>query len=292
MTLLLILVMIVVALFALFWGGGMLAQGYLYNQPADRFPLRAAAAALLVGIFLTLWCWLDMRSPGRYDTFFEFAPYETRTYDEFDAVRWQADPAAQIQRGKLEFKKGDNGEPVEKVSKFKRAPGGKTGAFVEEGTGEPFQLSGTPKTGGLAILTVRMDVPVDGQPVKFKMDVARDRRSGKPSDPPVYTDDKRFTEEGGSRYIRGDQPGTMFVPSSSMVALALLVNLLHFVAWFVAFWVIMQFRWGHALGFAAALGLVTMLLIMPLLFKQVRKPAATAPPAEKAALAVRGEPGA
>src|SRR5439155_23540535 len=118
-------------------------------------------------------------------------------------------------------------------------------------------------------------------------------RPGKRADPPMYTDERRFTEEGGSRYIRGDPTGLglMFVPSSSVVALALLVNLLHFVAWFVAFWVVMQFRWGHALGFAAALGLVTMLLIMPLLFKQVRKPAAAPPPAEKAALVLPGERG-
>src|SRR5438046_250606 len=152
--------MITVALFALFWGGGMVAQGYLYNQPADRFPLRAAAAALLVGIFLTLWCWLDKRSPGKYDTFFDFAPYETRTYDEFEAVRWLGDPAAAI-KGKVEFKKGDNGEPVEKVSRFKRAAGSKSGAFVEEGTGTPFELSGTPKGGGLPIQTAVIVVPVD-----------------------------------------------------------------------------------------------------------------------------------
>ena len=181
------------------------------------------------------------------------------------------------------------------MSRFKRAAGSKSGAFVEEGTGTPFELSGTPKGGGLPIQTVVIVVPVDGQPVRFRMDVARDRRTGKPTDPPVYTDERRFTEEGGSRYIRGDPTGLglMFVPSSSVVALALLVNLLHFVAWFVAFWVVMQFRWGHALGFAAALGLVTMLLIMPLLFKQVRKPAAAAPPpAEKAALVLPGERGA
>src|SRR5581483_8442240 len=175
----LILAMIVVALFALFWGGGLLAQGYLYSQPADRFPLRAAAGALLVGIFLTLWCWIDKRSPGRYDTFFEFAPYETRTFDEFEAVRWLADAAAAV-KGKTEFQKGADGQPVEKVAKFKRCAGGKAAAFLEEGTGNHFELSGTPKGGGTQFLTVALLVrPEPGaDPIKLKADLKKDERIG------------------------------------------------------------------------------------------------------------------
>ena len=61
-----------------------------------------------------------------------------------------------------------------------------------------------------------------------------------------------------------------------------LLNLLLFVAWFVAFWPILRFTVGHALGLAAVMGLVTMLLVMPLLFKPNR--AAKGPEAPHAAL--------
>lgn len=286
--LLLMLVMIVVALFALFWGGGLVAQGYLYNQPAERFPLRAAAAALLVGIFLTAWCWIDKRNPGRYDTFFEFAPYDTKPFDEFEAVRWIADPAAAV-KGKTEFKKGEDGRPIEKVTKYKRAGGGKSGVFVEEGTGNQFELSGTPKGGGPSVLTVALLVrpEPEAEPVRFKADLKQDDRIGAMTYAPGP--ERRFTEENGSRYVKADQLGVLYAPTSGVVVLALLLNLAHFAVWFVAFWLVMQFRWSHALGFATALGLLTMLMVMPLLFKQVRKPA-PAPPPPQAALVVPFEP--
>jgi hypothetical protein len=282
------LVMIVVALFALFWGAGMLAQGYLYNQPADRFALRAAAAALLVGIFLTAWCWIDRRSPGRYDTFFEFAPYDTRPFDEFEAVRWIADPAAAV-KGKTEFKKGEDGQPIEKVTKFRRPGGGKSGAFAEEGTGNPFELSGTPKGGGPSTLTVALLVrPEPGaDPIRLKAALKKDDRIGALTYAPGP--ERRFTEESGSRYVKADQMGVLYAPTSGVVVLALLLNLAHFVVWFLAFWLVMHFRWSHALGFATAFGLLTMLLVIPLLFKQVRKPAAPPPP-EKTELRAPAEP--
>src|SRR5262249_17534024 len=92
-TLLLILVLTTFVLFAIFLGGSIVAQGYLYQAPADRLPVRAIAAAVLVGAFLTIWTLIDKRSPRKYDTFFEFAPYETSTFDEMEAVRWvSADP--------------------------------------------------------------------------------------------------------------------------------------------------------------------------------------------------------
>src|SRR5262249_58294083 len=71
------LVLVILTLFALFWGGGKLAQGYLYNEPADRLPLRSAVAGLVVGLFVILWVGIDKPAPGKYDTFFHFPPYHT-----------------------------------------------------------------------------------------------------------------------------------------------------------------------------------------------------------------------
>ena len=90
MTLLITLVLITLVLFALFLGGGLVAQGYLYQEPADRLPLRALAGAVLVGLFIMMWVLIDRGAPRKYDTFFQFSPYTTREFTEFEAVRWTA----------------------------------------------------------------------------------------------------------------------------------------------------------------------------------------------------------
>ena len=260
MTLFLTLVLVTVALFALFWGGGLVAQGYLYQQPADRLPLRAAAAALLVGLFVASWCWLDKRNPGKYDTFFEFASYTKQEFGEFTAVRWSA------VGGKL--KKDAQGNPTETTVKFKRQAGSKFGAFVEEGTGHPFKLNDSTMMTAAVVLK-----PDEGaEPIRLNADMTK--ADPQKDDAPKYTAERKFTEVNGSRYVTADQIGVLYVPSTGVVVLALLLNFLLFVVWFAAFWPVMRFSWGHALGGAAVFGLVTMLLLMPLLFKPNRAPKA------------------
>jgi hypothetical protein len=258
--------LVTLALFALFWGGSLVAQGYLYQQPAEHLPARAAVAALLVGLFLTVWVWIDKRNPGRYDTFFEFAPYSTLEYSEFTAVRWTA------AGGKL--REDAEGKRIETAVRFKRRPGAKTNPFVEEGTGQSFKLNDS------TMMTAAFLVPVDegGEPVRFDADLKKGAI-------PEYTPERRFTEVGGSRYIVAQTPeqlGVMYVPSTSVVVISLLLNFLLFVVWFVALWPVMRFGWGHSLGFAAVLGVVTMLVVMPLLFKPNRVP--KAPDTEAAAV--------
>ena len=295
---LLTLVLVTLFLFALFWGGSAVAQGYLYSQPAARLPLRALAAALAVGSFLTLWCLIDKRNPGKYDTFFEFASYTSVEFQEFEAVRWSLDPASR--GGKPSFKKNETGEPAEKVAKFKRPAGNKSVPFKEDGTGETFRLHTS------ASMTAAIVVSdADGNPVRFRAEMLVPNSGGKPvpltpemqkDDPKgvVYAPSMKFVEEKGSRYVTGKQldehKGVMFVPSSGVVAVALLLNVGHFVVWFLAIWLLLRYGWGHALGFAVAAGLVTMLVILPLLFKPNRAP--KVPAVEKAARVVSDEPGA
>src|SRR6516162_6798391 len=89
---------------------------------------------------------------------------------------------------------------------------------------------------------------------------------------PEYTKERRFVDAPTGRYVKMDQPGTVFVPSSTTVALALLINAGQFVAWFLALWLVLRFAWTHALVITVAFGLVTMLILMPLLFKPNRTP--------------------
>lgn len=242
-------------MFAVFWGGSLLAQGYFYQQPASRLPIRAAIAALLVGGFTCLWVAIDKKHPGKYDTFFSFAGETTRNFDEFEAVRWSVDPAAKT------LKSDDQGKPVETTVKYKRAPGGKTPIFFEPGTNKKFALNDT------NMMTAAVLIPMDNGPVRFNAQLKKDARSGLPS----YANERRFVEDKGDRYVRADQLGIMYVPSGGVVITALFLNFMLFAVWFIAFWPVLRFSWGHALGFAAAFGVVMMLFVFPLLFGMVRK---------------------
>lgn len=258
MTVVLTFVLLLAALFALFWGGALVAQGYWYQQPADRLPVRAAGAAALVAAFLTLWVALDRSAPGKYDTFFEFAPYSTAGFDEFEAVRWQADP------GGKGLRLDPAGQPAETATRYKRA-GGKSAAFAENGTGPAFKLSTATDMTGAIVVT-----PAGGAPVRFDAELKEDPRTKQKT----YFGEKRFVEAATGRYVRGDQPGVLYIPSTGVVVAALALNALLFVVFFAAFWPGLGFDLWHAVGLAAAFGLATMLLVMPLLFKPNRGPRA------------------
>ncbi|HEY2910381.1 MAG TPA: hypothetical protein VGI99_09045 [Gemmataceae bacterium] len=244
-----------VILFAVFWGGSLLAQGYLYQQPASRLPLRAAVAALLVGGFTAAWVAIDKRNPGKYDTFFSFAGETTRDFDEFEAVRWSFDPAA---KG---LKADSQGKPTETTVKFKKSGGGKGASFVEAGTNKKFILNDT------SMMTAALVVPEGNGSIRFDAQMKKDRGNAIPN----YTNERRFVEEKGDRYIRADQVGVMYIPSGGVVATALFLNFLLFAVWFIALWPVLRFSAGHAFGFTAAFGVAMLLLVLPLLFGMARK---------------------
>ncbi len=276
MTLLLILILVTLVLFAMFLGGGLVSQGYLYQEPADRLPVRALAAAVLVGSFLTMWVWIDKRNPRRYDTFFEFAPYERKEISEFDAIRWISPDGKNLDLDA-------SGKPNEVSARFKRGLGAKSDKFFEVGSDAPFQLNSTGKTGEsymTAAIAIKTDP--DAEPIRLDALLKEDPRTHTKA----YTPEKRFVERDGSRYVLADQLGVLYVPSPGTVALALLLNLVHFLVWFIAFWPIMVFTRGHAFALTVLFGLVTMLLVMPLLFKSNRTPATIVEAPRVARLAV------
>jgi hypothetical protein len=266
----LVFLMLTLGLFALFLGGAILAQGYLYQNPAEKMPLRAVAAAVLVGGFITLWVAIDRGSPGRYDTFFNFVPYTTTEFQEFEAVRWTG------AGGKLTL--DANGKPNEVLVKFKRA--GKDAKFVEDGGTAPFQMNGSTPTGGQYMTgAIRVKGPNDPEPVRYEATLKEDPRTKEKT----FAPETRFLEEkGGSRYVESHKIGTLFVPSTGTIVGALALNLALFVVWLVACWPLMRFSFAHALILAGAFGMLTMLGVMPLLFKQNRAPKPPTTPAPAA----------
>lgn len=268
MTLLLILFLITLLLFALFLGGGLVAQGYLYQQPAERLPLRALLGAALVGVFITIWVAIDRAAPGKYDTFFEFAPYSRTEFSEFEAVRWVSPDGSKL-------KVDASGAPVEVLVKFHRGTGTQSDAFIEEGTNLPFQLNSSGKSGDSYMTAALLVKPKpDADPVRFNARL----KGGAVKTYYPGAEGRRFIEEHGSRYVQADQLGVLYVPSTWTVIAALFLNLVHFLIWFAAFWAILQFSRGHAFILAVSFGLITMLLLLPLLFKIHRDPKPTEAP--------------
>lgn len=281
MVLFLVFLMLFLALFALFLGGGLVGQGFLYQQPAERLPLRAVIAALVVAGFITLWVRIDQGAPGKYDTFFNFTAYTTAEFDEFEAVRWAAS------QGKLTLDAAGN--PVETTVKFKRD--GKNAPFYQEGTKTPFDLRGTTETGGQFMIgAIRVKGPNDPKPVRYNARF-NEGPGAKTKTYPANKSDRRFTEEKGSRYVEEQQLGKLFVPSTGTVVIALLLNFLLVAVWLIAWWPAMRFSLGHSLMFTAVLAVITMLALMPVLFKPNRVPKAPQPPEKSVAAPACAPPG-
>ena len=169
-------------------------------------------------------------------------------------------------------------------SRSSAGAGGPGSQFVEEGTGAPFKLAGRTKTTGEQYMTGALLVkgPGDAEPVRFSAKLTDDKK---------YPPDLEFKEDKGSRSIKAGQNkgaenkadplNAMLVPSTATVAVALLLNFMLIAVWVVAFWPILRFSFGHALMFTAVLAIITMVALMPILFKQNRtpKPPAAAPTA-------------
>ena len=236
------LAVLTVALAGIFWALSLFLQGYLYSMPASRLPLRALTGGLAAASFLTLWVFLNTRaeSENKYGTFFEFNPTGAKEITQFEAVRYGVSTKE------------------EKVVPFKLQTGSKPLAFVDA-EGQKFKLADS----GGGYITVAMNIELDGKKSRYDAEMREDPRVGK-----VYsTDNKLFKEKGGSRFLEGESPHLVFAPSGAALVLAIALNVLMFVVWFVAFWPILHFLPGHAIGLAFVFGLVTMVVLMPLLFK-------------------------
>ncbi len=249
---------VAVVLSVLLWAVGLFLQGYLYQQPAEKLPLRALGAGVILSVFLCFWALVNTRAEGenKYGTFFEFNPTTTKTFTEFEAVRrYPRNPEGEKEKN-VPHKRGTVGTAIE---------------FVEVGSDKPFRLNDS------SYLTIGLIVPeaTGGKKIRFNTQI---------KDGTTYaTPERQFVEEGGSRYIDHGNLGTMYSPSRAALFGALILNLLLFVIWFAVYWPILQFGFGHAFGLAVLSGLITMLVLMPVLFRVNKpKPEAPAPPAATA----------
>lgn len=255
MTLALTLVALVVALTALFWGVSVFLQGYLYSQPVDRLPLRAVAAGLLVAVVLTGWTYANTRAThrDRYGVLLGFdrmmSPTAEKPVPEFTAVR----RLGRTDGRKVQWLTDEKGNPREVTTGYKWQGEENRGRFVDP-AGQEFRLSTA------EAVTVALEVPEDGKAARFEAELKDGQYA------PGAGGERVFQEAGGSRFIDGTNPRKMQIPSPGAATVGILINAGHLLAWLVAFWLMLRFGFGHALGLTAVFGGVAMVVLMPLLF--------------------------
>jgi hypothetical protein len=250
-TLLLIFAALAFVFILLIWGGSTLLQGYLYQGPADKLPIRAAACGAAMALFLTLWCAYDRRNPGEVISLFEFSPQQVTEIEAFESVM-----------------KNEAGEETKIL--YRRQPGssGATKDFVndsniKEDKGKPW-VKNTSERMTVAILAYEKD---KSEPTRFNANLVKDK-NGKDVFPSELSD-LRFTDSTG-RWLTADSLGHIYRRKLGMVFWNIAVNLLHLVLWAVAFWIGMRFSFWHAVGLALAMWLFLMLAVQPMLFKLAR----------------------
>jgi len=235
-----------VAMTALLLGLSVFLQGFLYNEPANRLPLRALTAGLLLAIVSVGWAYVNTRAShaDKYGTFFEFNPTAVREITSFEAVR-------------LLTLKDESGQPVTVTVPFTLQ--GRT--FVEVETGKPFARSSSNYV--TTALLIRLDLEAPRKFVGPELENFRYKGLTNASDAVVFQDEssRAFVSDVDLRKVE--------IPSPGAFTVALLLNAGFLLAWWLAAWPLLQFRLGHALLLSIILGGVSLFVLMPLLFYQL-----------------------
>lgn len=241
MTLGLIFALLAFVIILSLWGGSMVLQGWLYQNPADRMPIRAAAGGLLMASFLTLWCYIDSREPGKYDTLFEFSALEVTDHDSFDAV--------------MKKRNGD-----ELIIPYKKQAGtkGATSDFVD-GKGQRWRKN-TSDSMAIAVLIHEKD---KNEPTRFKANLDKNGNFQGEISQIRYTDDS-------GRYMDADALGRVYRNKTGVLFANIFLNVIHFVLWWMVLWFGLRFSFWHACGIALTIWMFVMLAVQPVLFNQVR----------------------
>jgi hypothetical protein len=237
--LLLILLVTFLVLGALLWGGTQLAQGALYEEPPSELYWRAPAAAAAVTLLYGVWCLANYRAaePGQTDVAYN------------GLFNLTSEKIAEQPVRELWTVKGKH-----KIHYRLRHLAGTPPRYeYRDDDNRLWQATREKDLDAIVIQENQTEV-------RFKPDPAKGR----------------YVEEGGGRYMTEEALGRLTTPRPGGTFLAVLLNLLHLVVWFVALWLLLRFQWPHALAMAGVLWLV-MTFVVPTLFDKVPKKAPPAP---------------
>jgi hypothetical protein len=198
-------------------------QGYIYSEPVAGIFWRGPAAASLLILVMAFWCFLDSRAPAG----------RFRTLFTFNA----------------------NDE-----TEFKELWGLKDGKRVHykaeknaAGRNEYRDDNKRPMPSRLEAIIVKED----GEEVKFEPE--RDAQ-GKFKNTPGQS--LRYVDPQG-RVMTDDAIGQLSLFRWGRFLANVVLNLFFLLAWFACLWLLLEFQWAHALGLAAVIWLVMILLVMP-----------------------------
>jgi hypothetical protein len=232
--LVLVFAVLFVVLAVALYVGALFFQSYIYTGPVPGLAWRAPVAAGVLASFFTLWCFVVTRSDARpgdipYDTIFRFSP----------RVDMFPEPAP-----KIWTVKGDGA----KIAYVRRTSDNLKPEYRDSKKGGPYLPTGV----------VALELERDGSIIRF---------------------DKGVTEEGGYRFFESADGwvmkeydnGPTGIPSQSRWGRFLAnlgLNLLHAALWLVCFWLLLQFRFNDALGFAFVITLVATVVLLPMILDQ------------------------
>lgn len=131
---------------------------------------------------------------------------------------------------------------------------GKPSAYKLDRAGKAYVRSDGTK---LSSRPLSVTVKEDGQDVVFEPDRDAKGNFKESSDRNLYYRDKK------GRVMREDNLGVISSFSTGNLIGYLLLNVFHFAAWFVALWLLLDFRMSHALGLAIVFVVVVQLLLLP-----------------------------
>lgn len=231
--LLFVFVVIFLASSVVLWGGTFILQAYIYSNPTPDLLWRAPAAAAIVTAFLAFWTMLDYRSPGSYNTIFEFSARNDQSFDKFLSVKNKKEipyTLHKIGQGRYEYR---------------------------DAQGKAWSRSDTE---GLVEAIIVEDK--DGKKARFVAETTKEGKFAAKQGEPV-----RYREEGGKRVMTDTYIGQINTTKWGLVFGNLLMNFGHFVVWFLVLWLLLRFQWAHAFGLALALWAV-FIFVLPALFKK------------------------
>ncbi len=230
--LLLILAITGLTLAVFFFVGSFFLQGYMYTEPSPQLYWQAPAAGAILTVFLLLWCFMIVRSPGAkpedipYDTIFRFSPRVDlleKPAKELWAVTRKGEeiPYQRKRLGQNDYRYYDP-----KTSRPWNPDVVKSIKLVDKG--ESFLFHEAPSTEG----GNRSFVSDQGW-------VIRDFGNGPDGIPTVFRWSRFFIN--------------------------LFLNLSHFLLWYFLLWLVLRFAGAHALGLGASLWLIFTLAVLPML---------------------------
>jgi hypothetical protein len=233
-TLLLLVFLVTGASLAVFfYVGASFLQSYIYTEPSQELYWQAPAAAGVLAAFFTLWCLVVANAEGAsprdvpYDTIFRFSP-------RVDLLK---EPAREL------WAKYQDGQEKrydrERLSQTRWR-------YVDTNytPSRPWQGDGVE---GVA-------VEIDGEKSFFKRVPGSDGSYGE------FVNDKGWVMK---EYDDGPT-GTPSVVRQGRFVATLLLNLAHFLLWWLCLWLLLRFQWSHALGLGFVLWLISTLAFLPM----------------------------